>query len=60
MKTPAETWLDLDRLRSTGARPHYFGLGFIQLKVENGHAVVSNEDVALEPMAGTVRAIVAR
>ena len=34
MKTPAETWLDISRLHATGARPHYFGLGFIQLKVE--------------------------
>lgn len=34
MKTPAEIWLDVNRLRASGAHPHYFGLGFIQLKVE--------------------------
>lgn len=27
-------WLDWDYWKSTGATPHYFGLGFIQLKVE--------------------------
>ena len=31
----------------------------IEIKVEDGQAHVSNEDAALEPMAGTVRAIVA-
>lgn len=33
MTSQTNPWLDLDRLRSSGARPHYFGLGFIQLKV---------------------------
>jgi hypothetical protein len=28
-------FLDIDHLRATGARPHWFGLGFIQLKLTN-------------------------
>ena len=31
----------------------------IEIRIEDGHALVSNEDAAMEPMAGTVRAIVA-
>lgn len=30
-------WHDIDALRQSGARPHYFGLGFIQLKLSRAH-----------------------